>query len=413
LKIIKIILLTIYIITSALLFSCARIPTDQGQATSGEAVQTDAPSETETGIEPVTAPATDPATEPVTEHDPAAQTEEKIAKIIKSMTTSEKIGQLFMVRCNAATAVADVEKYNFGGYVMFAEDYENNTPKTAAAAVASYQAASKLPLLITTDEEGGTVVRVSKYTAYRSEPFKSPAALYSAGGLDSVLADIDEKSALLKSVGINCNLAPVCDVSVDPDNYIYPRTLERDAAVTAGYISASVTRYIKDGMGCVLKHFPGYGGNSDTHKGLSVDTRDISAFENGDLKPFIAGIKAGAGAIMVSHNIVECFDPDYPSSLSIKIHDYLRSTLGYDGVIMTDALDMGAILEFSASNNKSAAVLAIEAGNDMICISDYTQAYADVTAAVEAGTITEARINESVARILRWKISLGILQVNG
>ena len=307
------------------MFACAQSPDiseQTGSASESEPTPTETPAETSVPSEPVTEPATETetSTEPVTQTDPAAETEEKITELLASMTVEEKIGQLFLVRCRADTAAEDIKEYRLGGFVMFASDYENKTPDEAAASAASYQAASDIPLVIAVDEEGGTVVRVSKYPQYRSEPFLSPAALYSAGGLEAVLSDLDEKAALLRSVGVNCNLAPVCDVSQNSSDYIYPRTLGYGAEETADYVSASVSRYTADGMGCVLKHFPGYGGNSDTHMGFSVDTRDFSAFEDGDLLPFIAGIKAGAGAVMVSHNIVNCIDPDYPSSLSAKVH---------------------------------------------------------------------------------------------
>ena len=354
-----------------------------------------------------------PETEPQTQPQPAPSTEEPpetdgIAALIGTMTLEEKVGQMFLV-ADAERAAADVAEYHLGGLVLFAPDFADRTRRRRADAIASYQAAAKIPLLIAVDEEGGTVVRVSKFEQYRAQPFKSPAELYREGGLKALLADVDEKTQLLRSLGINCNLAPVCDVSLDPESYIYPRTLGLDARTTAELISSVTLRYVELGMGCVLKHFPGYGGNTDTHKGMSVDSRDFAEFEQGDLLPFIAGIHAGAGAVMVSHNIVTCIDPDYPSSLSASVHSLLRDALGFEGVIVTDALDMGAIKEFSESKGGSAAVLAILAGTDMVCISDFKQAYDDVMEAVKDGLIPEPRIDASVERVLRWKEALGIL----
>lgn len=325
------------------------------------------------------------------------------------MTLEEKVGQLFLVGSDKDFTVNDISDYHFGGLVLFSDDFASRTPSEAADMIATYQAAAKIPMIIAVDEEGGSVVRVSKFTQYRAEPFKAPGELYSEGGLDAVLLDADEKSELLRSLGINCNLAPVCDVSIDPESYIYKRTLGLDGRATADVISAVTKRYIERDMGCVLKHFPGYGGNTDTHQGISVDTRSYAEFEKGDLLPFIAGIEAGAGAVMVSHNIVTCIDTDYPSSLSAKVHALLRDTLGFDGVIITDSLDMGAIVEFSNGKGIKPAVLAILAGSDLICTRDFRQAYADVLTAVTGGTIEPARIDRSVERVLRWKISLGII----
>lgn len=397
------------LIASALIFSCS-LSGDMPAETSGYSYRSEQPSHAETGAEPVPQPETEPQTQP----QPAPSTEEPpetdgIAALIGTMTLEEKVGQMFLVACDAERAATDVAEYHLGGLVLFAPDFADRTPQEAADAIASYQAAAKIPLLIAVDEEGGTVVRVSKFAQYRAQPFKSPAELYREGGLKALLADVDEKTQLLRSLGINCNLAPVCDVSLDPESYIYPRTLGLDARTTAELISSVTLRYVELGMGCVLKHFPGYGGNTDTHKGMSVDSRDFAEFEQGDLLPFIAGIHAGAGAVMVSHNIVTCIDPDYPSSLSASVHSLLRDALGFEGVIVTDALDMGAIKEFSESKGGSAAVLAILAGTDMVCISDFKQAYDDVMEAVKDGLIPEPRIDASVERVLRWKEALGIL----
>lgn len=392
-----------------LLWSCVS-QDDLPDVSTADTVQTEPPSSSDTGSEQISQPETVPESRPETEPDTESPEIDEITELLSQMTLEEKIGQIFLVRCDSANAVRDVADYHLGGLVLFAADFEGRSPEEAADAVASYQAAAKIPLIIAVDEEGGTVVRVSKFRQYRAQPFKSPAELYREGGADAVLTDIAEKSKLLQSLGINCNLAPVCDVSTDLANYIYPRTLGLDAPATADIIAAMTQRYIENGMGCVLKHFPGYGGNSDTHEGISVDTREYEAFEKGDLLPFKAGIAAGAGAVMVSHNIVKCIDPDYPSSLSPKVHSLLRDTLGFDEVIITDSLDMGAIKEFSARQGGSPAVLAILAGSDIICTSDFKQMYAEVSAAVADGTIPASRIDESAERVLRWKSSLGLIE---
>jgi len=323
------------------------------------------------------------------------------------MSEDEKIGQLFFVRCPETDPAAAGETYQFGGYLLFGRDFENRTPDTARTFISALSASTDIKPLIGADEEGGTVVRVSYYSQYRSEKFKSPQALYNAGGLDLVLSDAAEKCEFLKDLGINVNLAPVADVTDDTDSFIYPRTLGQSAAVTADYISALVQIMDDYNMGSVLKHFPGYGGTTDSHTGTAVDSRSYEDFADNDFLPFEAGIKAGAGCILISHNTIMCMDADNPASLSAKVHSVLRDDLGFDGVIMTDDLSMGAITDLYDPGE--AAVLAILAGNDILISSDYESQITAVEDAVAAGRIDMSRIDSSVLRILNWKLDLGII----
>ena len=157
-----------------------------------------------------------------------------------------------------------------------------------------------------------------------------------------------------------------------------------------------------------MKHFPGYGNNEDTHTGIAYDKRSYDTFVNNDFKPFEAGIKAGADAILVAHNIVEAIDDQYPASLSAKVHSLLRDELNYDGVIMTDDLVMAAIKDYVGVNE--AAVAAILAGNDLLCCTDFQVQIPEVVKAVKNGIISEEQIDASVLRILKWKATIGILQ---
>ncbi|MBR4411244.1 MAG: beta-hexosaminidase, partial [Firmicutes bacterium] len=177
---------------------------------------------------------------------------------------------------------------------------------------------------------------------------------------------------------------------------------------TSRYIRQVVRTMNQQNVGSVLKHFPGYGGNSDTHQGFSVDTRPYSQFLASDLRPFQAGIQSGAGCVLVSHNIVECMDDEKPASLSREVHRLLREELGFDGVIMTDDLVMEAITD--AYGAAEAAILAVKAGNDMLCCTDYKTQIPAVIAAAESGKISEDQINESVLRVLLWKHALGLME---
>ncbi len=328
-------------------------------------------------------------------------------KYVDNMTIEECIGQMFFARCPASGAISEIEKYHPGGYILFARDFEKQTPASVQKAIASYQNASALPMLIGVDEEGGTVVRVSKYTAFRSTPFLSPASVYNSSGIDGLIADAKDKDALLKSLGINVNLGPVCDISQNPNDYIYKRTIGKDATTTATCIEAIVSQMVADKMGVALKHFPGYGSNVDTHTGIAVDERAIEVFRQSEFLPFKAGISAGAGSVMVNHNIINCMDSSHPATLSPAVHQILREELGFQGVIMTDDLSMSAITKWTDGQN--AAVAAVLAGNDMLISSDFANQYNAVLSAVRSGIISEKQIRESVVRIVNWKISLGLM----
>lgn len=333
--------------------------------------------------------------------------ETDIDGILNGMTLEEKVGQMFLARCPASYAHTTAAEYGLGGYVMFADAFENRTPESTAQRIQAIQAENKIPLLIAVDEEGGTVTRVSRYPAFREEKFASPQALYEEGGLERIVEDAREKSELLLSIGVNVNLAPVADVSTNSADFIYKRALGQDAQTTAQYVSAVVEQMKACGMGGTLKHFPGYGSNRDTHTGVAVDKRAYESFEQSDFLPFAAGIEAGVGSVMVSHNIVTCMDKKYPASLSAEVHRVLREELGFEGVIITDDLNMDAISK--EYGKEKAAVLAVKAGNDMICTGAYKTQTAAVIKAVKQGRISEARIDESVLRILRWKAELGLI----
>ena len=329
--------------------------------------------------------------------------------ILDKMSLEEKVGQMFLIRYSDDQAVlSDIAQYNPGGILLFAKDFENHTKESIKAQLDTCQQASGTPLIIGVDEEGGVVTRISRFTNFRSERFKSPQDLYAEGGFERIASDTDEKCALLKSIGINVNLAPVADVSEDPSSFIYDRTIGQNAEITSEYVRTVVGRMKANGMGSALKHFPGYGDNGDTHTDIITDTRPLGAFVSGDLLPFQAGIDEGTDIVLVSHNIVSCMDPDYPASLSPTVHALLRNTIGFDGVIMTDDLVMSAITEYT--DGKSAAVQAVIAGNDLLCCSDYAVQVPAVIEAVKSGVISEERINESAKRIIQMKLDLGIIQ---
>ena len=333
--------------------------------------------------------------------------QETIDAILSDMTTEEKVGQLFFVRCPAVDAVADVSAYHLGGYLLFGRDFQDRTAEEVTATIQSYQDAAEIPLLIGVDEEGGTVRRISSNSALWPHKFQSPQKVYAQGGMEAVIADTEEKCEMLETYGINVNFAPVADVSTDPDDFIYDRAFGQDAQATADYVTAVVETMEAAGIGSVLKHFPGYGSNTDTHTGIAVDERPYETFLTSDFLPFSAGIAAGAGSVLVSHNIVTAMDDSLPASLSPEVHRILREELGFDGVILTDDLAMDAVDAYAADS--SVAVLAVLAGNDMVVTTDYHTQIPLVIAAVEDGTISQELLGTAVERVLGWKYDLGLL----
>lgn len=330
-----------------------------------------------------------------------------IEELLSTMTVEEKVGQMFFVRCPDTGAVEAVSQYKLGGYILFGLDFKDKTAEQVRNDISSYQSASGVPLLIGTDEEGGTVVRASSNPNLFSHRGLSPQALFAEGGMDSIIQDARQKSVTLLGLGVNVNLAPVADVSTDPNDFIYDRSFGQDAQATAEYVSNVVKTMDAEGIGSVLKHFPGYGNNVDTHTGVAIDERPYETFQTSDYLPFTAGIQAGADAVLVSHNVMSCVDNQLPASLSPAVHNELRSTLGFQGVIMTDDLAMDAVAAYAG--DQSPAVMAVKAGNDMIITTDFQTQIPEVVQAVKSGEIDEAQIDQSVTRVLQWKYDLGLL----
>lgn len=328
-------------------------------------------------------------------------------EIADQMSLEEKTGQIFFVRFPESGVLEEIEEYSPGGYIVFGRDFENSTPAEFKNTIEACQKTSGIPLLIGVDEEGGRVVRASKYPQFRAESFKSPRELYAEGQMEAVEADAVEKSRFLKSLGINVNLAPVCDISSDPDNFMYERSIGLDADGTSLYAVTVQNAMRENGMGSVLKHFPGYGDNADTHEGESRDTRSLEYLSENDLVPFAAAIENGCDAILVSHNIIEAIDGENPATLSTGVHEFLRNEMGFEGVIVTDDMSMGALEGIDIGD---AAVKAVLSGNDLIITSDLQTQYNAVLQAMKSGEIGDNRIDEAVCRVLLWKLKLGIIE---
>ena len=344
-----------------------------------------------------------------------------INAIFSAMTEEEKVGQLFFARCPAKNGAALAAEYHLGGYILFGRDFKGAignwlTEEQFIKTVQSYQDAVSIPMLIGVDEEGGTVVRASRNPNLFDEPCKSPQWLdkHQSTAYDVFASDIWEKNNNLQRFGINVNFAPVCDVSTDPNSFIYDRTLGKNAAATAEYVAAVIkgSNGAQIGIGTVMKHFPGYGDNADTHVGIAIDERPIETFRTSDFLPFQAGIEVSDGttAVLVSHNTVLCMDSDRPASLSPAVYQILREELDFDGPALTDDLAMEAIVLYAKSQKQSPAVLALAAGCDMVVTTDFQTQVAQVLSALESGTLSQERVDEAVRRVLGWKYDLGLLK---
>ena len=323
---------------------------------------------------------------------------------LSTMTEDEKIAQVLLVRYPDSGGAAALAQYQFGGYLFFAKDFAGKSTSEVQNLMTSLQNTAKIPILTAVDEEGGTVVRVSSNPKLAPSRFLAPQALYAQGGLDLIAGDTEKKSALLANLGINLNLAPVVDVSTNPSDYMFGRSLGQDAQITAKFAETVITASKSGQVSYTLKHFPGYGNNLDTHTGISIDQRSLDDLFRNDLLPFRAGIQAGAEAVLVSHNVVTALDPEHPASLSPEVHQLLRRDLGFSGVIITDDIAMAAL-----DDSSETTLQALLAGNDLIITSDYDASIRELKTALADGRLPEAQLDRAVRRVLAWKYYKGLL----
>ncbi len=334
----------------------------------------------------------------------------KARQIISEMSLEQKVGQIFFPRYDKSTSITEITNNFPGGYILFANNLKDHTMEQIQEELKNIQKISKIPLGLGVDEEGGKVNRVSLY--FRNKPFPSPQSLYNIGGINKILEIEKEKRDLLRKIGLNLNLAPVADISFNKSDYIFDRTLGRNAIETSYYIKSEIEEANKDNKFTqCLKHFPGYGNNTDTHAGLAVDTRDYETFEKNDFLPFKSGIDSNVSMILISHNIVNCIDKKYPASVSLNMHNILKEKLGFSGLMVTDSLSMGAIGEWEKINKVSAAVLAVNSGNNVIITSEFQRHYKEVFEGVKNGDIDLKVLENAAMKVVAWKMAVGIMNV--
>ncbi|MGN1416172.1 MAG: glycoside hydrolase family 3 N-terminal domain-containing protein [Oscillospiraceae bacterium] len=330
-----------------------------------------------------------------------------VKNIVENMSREEKAAQLILARCPSSGAADMMSTYDFAGYTLYAVDLDGRDKSSAKEFICSIKNAAEIAPFIAVDEEGGNVVRVSKFSAFRESPFDSIQKVYKNGGMDGIISDTKEKAELLTSLGINMNLAPVADIAQSGD-YIYDRTVGAGADETANVVKQIVNTSGDNGLMSCIKHFPGYGSNVDTHTGIAYDSRSMDSFRSTDFVPFKAGISGRyTPAVLVNHNVIECMDSSLPASLSPNVHKILREEIGFDGVIITDDLGMDGIKAYSG--NLSPYVLGILSGNDLLCVSEPVTAYNDIVSAMNSGTLSEDVVDEHVKRVLQMKKEYGLI----
>jgi beta-N-acetylhexosaminidase len=369
-------------------------------------------------------------------HADDARLHGKIVQMLRHMTVREKVGQLFVVEVygqdagtvSAAMAARNqalygvdtpaevIDKYQPGGVIYFdarrGPDNVQN-PRQIATLSNGLQAAAlrqrrRIPLLISTDQEGGAVV-------YRLTAPATAMPGNMALGAGRSAADAHRSAEVigteLAAVGINQNYAPVADVNVNPANpVIGVRSAGADPALVSEMVAAQVNGYHDGGVATVAKHFPGHGDTAvDSHFGLPEVTHTRTQLEAIDLPPFRAAIAEGVDTIMTAHVVLRSVDPSgAPATMSRPIlTGLLRGELGYDGLIVTDALDMGGAT--STYPPDVAPVAAFRAGADQLVLAPQMDvAYAAVLDALRTGEISKRRLDESVYRILRLKMARGL-----
>ncbi len=349
---------------------------------------------------------------------------EKVTKLLSEMSTEEKVAQLFVIRVDVleedkpvdigVTWVDDemkamLKKYPVGGVFYSPKNVKDEEQLTKLSA--DLQAAAKYPLFITADEEGGSVARISDSTAIDVPTFDSMLEIGESGDTDKAKEVGETIGTYLSEFGLNLDLAPVADVFSNPDNTVIgDRAFGKDAATVSSMVSACIDGFHSKNVMTCLKHFPGHGDTSeDTHEGFVSVEKTWDELLEEELVPFADNLSK-TDMVMVAHiTLPNVSDDGLPASLSkVMIEDKLRGELGFNGVVITDALGMGAIEE--NYKVKDSAVKVIEAGADLILMpSLFVDAYDAVLAAVNSGDISAERLDESVGRILTLKEKYGLI----
>ena len=333
-------------------------------------------------------------------------------EILRELTTEEKVAQLFVVTPDqlsgaVTTAVtkdfsAAVDNYHVGGFILFARHI--NSPEQLRAFTTGLRQSTAIPPIIAVDEEGGRVARLARSDHFFLPKFADMGTVGATGDVENARGAGQTIGGYLMTYGFTLDFAPVADVNTNPENIVIgKRAFGSDPATVSNMVGAFLSGLHSTGIKGCIKHFPGHGDTKgDTHADYVAVNKTWEELNDCELLPFKQNL-AAADSVMIAHVTVSAVDEKYPASLSkTLITDKLRGELGYDGIILTDALDMGAIEKNYGSGE--ASVLAFEAGNDILLMpADFYAAYAAVLDAVQSGRISKERLDESVLRILQFK----------
>lgn len=348
--------------------------------------------------------------------------ETRIQRVLESMTLEEKVNQLFMITPEALTGVGTViqagdgtrealEEHPVGGLIYFAQNLKDpDQTRTMLENTQEYASArSGFPIFLSVDEEGGQVARVGSNPAFGVPEIGNMSEVGAGGDTQEAYETGSIIGAYLKDLGFNMDAAPDADVLTNPANEVVKyRSFGSDPELVSRMATAELKGLNDQGIIGMYKHFPGHGGTTaDSHEGYVYVEETLEELKSGALVPFQDGADNGLRVIMVSHIACpEVTGDNTPATLSRQlVTDLLREDMGFDGLVITDALNMGAITDQYSSGE--AAVAALNAGVDMLLMpADFQAAYDGVMAALENGELTEERIDESVRRILEIKLGM-------
>lgn len=382
------------LLVAALLCACAG--SNPGGATPAPGGDTPAPEL----VSPTPTPM--PTPEPTPTPSPAEQ-------LLAGMTAEEKVWQLFILHPSQLTETGTLltdakgvaEILPAGGIILDSTNLESEAQTLAL--IADLQAMSEIPLLVSVDEEGGTVARVGPALGMTT---LNSMFHYRAEGTDRARENARALAEGLASLGFNVDFAPVADVWTNPANTVIgARAYSDDPQQAAELVAAAVEGFQLGGVSATLKHFPGHGDTQeDSHNGAAYAYKTLPELMECEMLPFRAGIEAGAELVMVAHITLPALDAERPATLSeAVVTDLLRGELGFSGLVVTDALSMGAITQ---AYGDEAALLALEAGCDLLLLPENASA----AAALILERADPARIDESVLRILEWKLARGLIE---
>jgi len=343
------------------------------------------------------------------------QEREELEKLVSKLSLSEKIYQMFLVSPEAITGVSKVtasgettrkalQKYPVGGLCYAKANLVSQ--EQARSMLENVQEYANIPLLLACDEEGGRVSRLSNLGTATLDAMYT----YRQQGRAKAVENAETIGNLLRSCGFNTDFAPVADVwSNTANTVIGNRAYSDDFQEAADLVAGAVEGFHAGGVACTLKHFPGHGDTAeDSHDGPAYVTKTLDDLRTQELLPFRSGIQAGADLVMMGHLIVSDVSEEPALFSEQLVTRLLREEMGFEGVILTDSLQMDAIADFYESGET--AVRAVQAGVDMLlCPEDLEAAAQALLEAVESGALSEARINESVLRILTLKKNYGLL----